>query len=235
MRLHFPRIQSKTLLLGLVLLVALASVLSPVASADTTATGRVVQVNLATYAKISQYTDIDSSAQGYGKNACGLVAAAAAWGGDDWVQLVADLRAAAGKDYGNNTGIQPSKYVAALQKVFGAKSIREANLTTLDTLYQELEQGNFVIVDIQVNANTVRPSTGSPNFAHFARVLGMDMDREEIYIENTLSGAPYWTLTFDQFLKVWEYPETDVSLIPDPKNAEHVTNWAVILDNSPIT
>ena len=39
---------------------------------------RLVQVDLAHHPKISQFTDIDSSASSYGKNACALVAAAAA-------------------------------------------------------------------------------------------------------------------------------------------------------------
>ena len=39
---------------------------------------RVVQVDLAQHPKISQFTDIDSSAPGYGRNACALVAAAVA-------------------------------------------------------------------------------------------------------------------------------------------------------------
>jgi hypothetical protein len=45
---------------------------------------RVVQVDLAQHPKISQFSDIDSSASGYGRNACALVAAAAALGGKDW-------------------------------------------------------------------------------------------------------------------------------------------------------
>lgn len=77
--------------------------------------GRVVQVVLEQHPKISQYADIDSSARGFGKNACGPVAAAAAVGGDNWAPLVSRIAIAAGENYGRNTGIQPSKYVHALQ------------------------------------------------------------------------------------------------------------------------
>lgn len=196
---------------------------------------RVVQVNLATHAKISQYLDIGSSTQGYGKNACGLVAAAAAVGGDQWVDMVGLIARAAGSDYHADSGIQPSKYVVALQKVFGSTNVTALNATDIDTLYQELETGNIVIADFQVNETTQTPLALAPSYAHFARVLGIDKDREEIYIENTLRGSAYWTVSFDDFLAAWKYPETTSSRIPDPARAENVTNWAVVLDSALLT
>ena len=151
---------------------------------------RVVQVDLAQHPIISQFTDINSSASGYGKNACALVAAAAALGGKDWTPLVDRIARAAGKNYDRNTGIQPSKYVAALQTVFGTDKVRANDNSTLGILYQQLEAGQVVIVDIKVNADRQTPSVRQPNFAHFARVLGLDLDRQEKYLENTLAGNP---------------------------------------------
>jgi hypothetical protein len=194
------------------------------------ATGRVVQVALETHKKISQYTQIDSSANGYGKNACGLVAAAAAIGGENWVEVVDLIAEKAGSDYHKNSGIQPSKYVNALSDAFGIENIEVLEKSTVEQLYQELAEGHIVIVDIKVNPNTNTPSAKAPNYAHFARVLGIDMDKQEIYIENTLRGAPYWTVSFDTFMKAWDTPETTSSMIPDPHNAEAVTNWAVVLN-----
>jgi len=193
---------------------------------------RVLVVDLEKHDKISQFSDIDSSPKGYGKNACALIAAAAALGGKDWSPLVKQIAEAAGDDYSHDTGIQPSKYVTALQKVFGAESVVETNDSTLRALYQQLAEGKVVIVDLKVSASTARPSVKAPNFAHFARVLGMDLERGEIYLENTLSGKAYWTLALDEFMDVWEEPETDVSMIPDPANAERVTRWMVILDDA---
>jgi hypothetical protein len=201
-------------------------------SAAGRASGRVLQVDLATHPKISQYAHIDSSPKGFGKNACGLVAAAAALGGNDWVALVADLANAAGSDYHPNLGIQPSRYVAALRTVLGQAKVTAVESLTLQELYSELAAGKIVIVDIKVNATRNLPSTKAPNYAHFARVLGLDLDRGEIYIENTLRGAPYWTVSLDEFLKAWERPETTSSLVPDPKNAEDVTRWAVFIDDA---
>ncbi len=216
-------------LLAATLLFTLALQAQP-AAADTSATGRVVQVALESHPKISQYTHIDSTTKGYGKNACGLVAAAAAVGGEDWVQVVDLIAAKAGTDYHKNSGIQPSNYVDALADMFGIENVEVIQNGTLQELYDQLNEGHIVIVDIKVNANTNTPLAKAPNYAHFARVLGMDMEKELIYIENTLRGSIYWTVSFDEFLKAWDEPETTSSLIPDPRNAEAVTNWAVVLN-----
>jgi hypothetical protein len=191
---------------------------------------RIAQVKLSEHPKISQYTDIDSSARGFGPDACGLVAAAAAMGGADWVPLVGVIAKAAGKNYGQDTGIEPSKYVAALQEVFGTENVTATNASTLGELYQELQAGKIVIVDIKVNTTRVFPSADRPNYAHFARVLGMDVAKQEIYIENTLQGGSYWTVSLEDFVKAWEQPETSALIVPNPENAEAVTRWAVILN-----
>jgi hypothetical protein len=191
---------------------------------------RVVQVDLAQYPKVSQFTDIDSSAQGYGRAACGLVAAAVALDGNAWVPLVGQIAQAAGNDYSAQAGIQPSKYATALQKVFGGNNVTALNAVTLDALYQQLQAGKIVIVDIKVNALHVIPSADHPTYSHFARVLGIDAARQEIYIANTLDGSSYWTVSLADFQKAWQLPETSASLVPDPANAEAVTDWAVVLN-----
>jgi hypothetical protein len=193
---------------------------------------RVVQVDLVQHPKISQFTDIDSSATGYGRNACALVAAAAALGGNNWTRLVDRIAEAAGKDYGRNTGIQPAKYAVALQAVFGSDQVNARENSTLGNLYQELAAGQVVIVDIKVNAYRRTPSATRPNYAHFARVLGLDLDRQEIYLENTLAGNPYWTVPLEDFVTVWLRPETTVSNILAPREAEEVTRWMVSIKNT---
>ena len=109
---------------------------------------RVLQIDLAQLPKISQFTDIDSSDTGYGKNACALVAAAAALGGKDWQAMVAQLAKAAGKNYDRNMGIQPSKYIAALQTVLGTENVTAQDNGTLGDLYRALQSRRVVIVDI---------------------------------------------------------------------------------------
>ncbi len=220
--------RTKTLLYGSLLLLMMTT---PYVAASSLPS-RVVQVDLVQYPKISQFTDIDSSAQGFGREACGLVAAASAMGGNDWVPLVGKIAAAAGNNYNPHSGIQPSKYVAALQKVFGAESVTAMNDSTVDDLYQALQAGKIVIVDIKVNETHVVPSANGPTYSHFARVLGMDLAKQEIYISNTLKGSSYWTVSLADFQKAWELPETSASLVPDPTHAEAVTYWAVILNKS---
>ncbi len=191
---------------------------------------RIVQVDLTQHPKISQFTDIDSSATGYGKNACGLVAAAAALGGKDWQPLVSKIAQAAGKNYAGDTGIQPSPYTTALQAVFGASQVRASANSTLGEVYRELAAGQVVIVDIKVNALGTVPSVLSPNYAHFARVLGLDLDRQEIYLENTLVGDPYWAVPWQDFVAAWLRPETTASDILVPRAAEEVTRWMVSIN-----
>ncbi len=192
---------------------------------------RVVQGDLAQHPKISQFTDIDSSTSGYGKNACALVAAAAAMGGKDWTPLVGRIALAAGRNYDGATGIQPSNYTVALQAVFGIDKVNATDNSTLGDVYRELAAGRVVIVDIKVNANSDTPSVRQPNFAHFARVLGLDLDRQEIYLENTLAGAPYWTVSLKDFVDVWLRPEITASDILAPREAEAVTRWLVSINN----
>lgn len=139
---------------------------------------------------------------------------------------------AAGSDYNPEIGIQPSNYAAALEKVYTPDKVIVLNDTTFETLFDELVAGNIVIVDIKVNENTDEPSTLAPNFAHFAWVLGMDMTTQEIYLQNTINGNAYWTVSLQDFENVWERPETTSSDIPDPVHAQDVTHWAVILDRS---
>ena len=191
--------------------------------------GLITQVNLKTQRKISQYTDINSFPAGYGKNACGLVAAAAALGGDNWVPLVADIARAAGDHYQPVFGIQPSYFVAALGQTFGTTYVRARNGISLGDLYQELAAGNVVIVDVKLNDVQNVPSAQSPNLAHFARVLGIDVDRHLIYLENTVRGDAYWTVSLRDFWGAWQQPETSASLILDQLHAEDVTRWAVVI------
>lgn len=191
---------------------------------------RVVQVDLDGHPKVSQFDDIDASPSGYGRVACGPIAAAVALGGDDWPALLAEIVATAGDDYGARTGIQPGPYAAALRRTFGWWNVKARDRTTLGVLYDALASDRIVIVDLKVNADRLQPSDQAPNYAHFARVLGIDAERGEIFIDNTLHGRPYWTVSLDTFLAAWRAPETSASLILDPTHAEAVDRWAVVID-----
>ena len=190
----------------------------------------VLQVDLARHPKVSQYRPEITAA--YGFNACGLVAAGAALGGSDWVAATDRIRTASGDAYAAESGIQPSPYAGALRRVLGRASVREENAWTLCALVEALQQGEVVIVDIQVGSRLNEPpewpTTAPPNYAHFARVLGVDVGQQRIYIENTLGGeAAYWDLSLAQFWAVWIHPEIAVSVrAPNP---EDVTRWAVVL------
>lgn len=191
---------------------------------------RVIQVDLDAHRKVSQFDDIDASPSGYGGTACGPLAAAVALGGDDWPDLLAEITAAAGRDYGVATGIQPSRYVTALRRVFGWWAVRAVDRMTLGHLYDALSGDAVVIVDLKVNDATGLPSDRPPNYAHFARVLGIDLDAGAMYVDNTLHGGSYWTVDLPTFVAAWSEPETGATLILDPDGVEAVDRWAVLID-----
>lgn len=187
---------------------------------------RFEQVDVTAHPKISQFAGIDSA---YGRNACGLVAAAAALGGEDWPPLVGQIARAAGDAYRPDAGIQPSPYVAALQDVLGADRVVALDRGSLGQLHQQLEAGRIVIVNVKVSEVTRRPSAEPPNYAHYARVLAIDAGSGEIVLENTIAGPATWTVPFEDFVAAWQWPETSASRIPDPFGAEAVTRWAVAI------
>jgi hypothetical protein len=218
----------------------------------------VFQVDLAEYRSYTQYTpDIVSPEAGnFGGNSCGLISAAQAVvvsqnpsvagtprGFNAVVTLMSQIRAKAVSPDGRptyqpETGIQPSHLVQALRSspVGDQYEVTAMNDWTLGLMYQALQEGRIVIVDVQVRKETQSPSTTPETFAHFARVLGMDLDKQEIYLENTLDqrdGKSYWTLSFEDFMVVWRYPETQATLKPGEDDAtireENVTNWAMVL------
>ena len=192
---------------------------------------RAVQVDLAVHRKVSQYEP--QIVAEYGFNACGPVAAAAALWPENWIAAVGQIVTAGGDAYGPRTGIQPSPFAAALARVSSVAKVNEENDWSLCAMLDALNRGAVVIVDTQVgshqNARPEQPTTEPPDYAHFARVLGIDLVRGEVYVENTLRGeAAYWTLSLSAFWRVWQYPETEVSIrAPIP---EEVNQWAVVID-----
>lgn len=218
----------------------------------------VAQVDLRGYRSFSQYAPAvtDPQAGNFGSNACGLIAPAQAVlvaenptlagtqpGFRAVIALMSQIRAKAvlpggALAYQGSTGIQPSALVKAVRAspVGTGWSVAAQNQWTLAELYQALLDEKIVIVDIRVQQDTEIPSTRPENFAHYARVLGIDLNRQVVFLENTLDqkgGKSYWTLPLESFMKVWEYPETQVSLRPSQQDPaireENVNRWAMVL------
>ncbi len=208
---------------------------------------RIVQVNLETHQKPYQYSSDVVNA--FGANACGLVAATAPFvspNSPGYIQAMQNLVDAAGYDddyvdqdgnhvpaYGPGKGIQPSDFVRGLKGVYGENNVKAYDNWNIDSMFDALTQGFIVIVDIKVQQDLEIPSSVEPNYAHFARVLGIDKVKNggEIYIENTLGvvNASYWTVDLTNFGEdLWVKPETGVNLRPDP-NPQPVSKWAVTI------
>lgn len=194
-------------------------------------------MNLQTFKRRYQYDSAITSKRSLGNNTCGLVAASPPTG--DWLPYVQKFADAAGSDYTPRYGIQPSKYEQAVKTVLGPQNVTSFNNGSVDDIYDRLSAGKVVIVDIRVGsyrhtdpAKNEAPTTSAPNYAHFARVLGVDYQTTEIYIENTLAGQDkgFWTVSFSDFYGVWQTPETSVS--DGVPGAEGVTNWGLVIDTS---
>ncbi len=193
---------------------------------------RSVQVDLETLRKVSQY--VPEVTTPYGYNSCGLIAAAHAMGGADYLEHMRRIYEASKhtrRPYRPDEGIQPTPYVQALRMVYGEDRVTMHDSWYLGDLEVALRDGKVVIVDILVgivrNPQGEVPTTSAPNVAHFARVLGLDWREGVIYIENTLTGGPYWQIPLTEFAQVWQYPEVRASFSVD--EAEEVTQWAVVL------
>jgi hypothetical protein len=191
------------------------------------------QQDLDNHPRNSQYDDEIAAHCIFGSMACGLVACAGPFRGSAYerVEIARWLRATAATDYGSTTGIQPLALAAAVTAVFGAGRVQSFADWTLGDLYEALRAGRVVIVDIRVGrrGGVDLPAATAPNFAHFARVLGLDTVTERIHLENSLLGDPVWSLTLAEFWEVWKFPETGVSIQPAVP-LDNVTRWALVFD-----
>ncbi len=218
-----------------------------------------LQVDLARYHSFSQYTPAIASPQAgnFGQNACGLIAPAQAavltanprragtpQGFNAVYTLMTQIRAQANRPgaapaYQGATGIQPSALVQALRAspIGDHYIITARNSWTLAEMYQALLDGRIVIVDILVRQQDEIPSTTPDTFAHYARVLGIDLVRQQITLDNTLGqqdGKSYWTLSLSDFMAAWDHPETLATIRPsqvDPSiKEENVNHWALVME-----
>lgn len=137
--------------------------------------------------------------------------------------------------------IQPSLLAKAVGSVLGPDKVSEQNEWTVEEMYDALIESKIVIVDILVGSGkqddpTLQefPTTQSPNYAHFARVLGIDPVGNTIYLENTLAlqSGEYWEVSKASFQQIWESPEVNATSGPKEEDREPVTRWAMTIDPS---
>ena len=189
----------------------------------------ILQTTLNLLPKTTQYHKLVIEKAGV--NACGLVAAASA-SGEPFLDALYKLVDEAGGDYDGARGIQPTPFVAAMRKAFPHWVITKHDRWTLGDMFRSLQGGKKVIVDIKVMSGLEVPSPGNGignDYAHFAQVLGIDVMKEEIYIENTLRGSAYWTISLRTFWGAWTFPETTAGIIPAEVIPEAVNRWAVTM------
>jgi len=185
----------------------------------------VLQVDLS-YSPIKQFDHFAKGEKGI--MACAIAAGIGA--GSSWEDMA---KAAIDNGYDPKYGMQPSQAAKAYAERYGANNVSSYKTYTLSEMYYALKAGKVVIVDMLVDANTYQPSLDN-SVSHFARIIGIDWNRQVVYIENTLPGVNYWTLTFAQFVEVWYNPEKNAKIVPTGFNkdlyAEAVDYWAVVIN-----
>lgn len=178
-------------------------------------------VSLETYKPMYQYDPTIVEKDGY--NACGIVAGCAAGASYDEVS-----QAANSNGYEDEFGMQPSQAAATYQAVYGKNNVYVTSQWTIEGVYEALEAGKVVIVDILVSYDngSYKPSSNGNTVAHFAQVIGVNWETGEVYVGNSLGGT-YWTLTFDQFYDVWFNPEKEAKY--EAPNSEKTDYWGVAI------
>lgn len=204
-----------------------------------------MQVDLKTHLKNSQYLPQivygpprEPQGLALGKTSCGLVAVSSHWrtpAGPN-LNLLRWLKEASGSDYSAGNGMQPTPLYKATAKVFGAIHTRQYTHTTFKQLYDWLRQGRIVIVDLIVRLQTINgsrydsPGNEGTTGAHFARVLGVDLNNNQLYLESSLypDSVRYWKISFQDYMDLSTNPENRATILPTGP-LETVTQWALTI------
>lgn len=182
------------------------------------------------YVAAPDYT-INGNKLGY--NACGIFALASSYISEFGSMFSQIANAAVKNGYTADGGIQPSGLAQTARDVFGGQKVQEKNNFSIDGIREELFKGNCVVVDMLVKAGSEVPgvaSSGEKDFAHFARVVGVNDETKMLTIENTLNGGDSWTISYEAFMAIWDDPERRAK--SGPQNREEVHNWALVIDGS---
>jgi hypothetical protein len=148
-----------------------------------------------------------------------------------------------GKDYNYTLdgGIQPSDFVALMNKVFGGKiNITVINVNDSDAalkyLSMNLGEGKQVIVDYLTNQQIgVYPnsSDGPYPFSHFSRVVRYTYNQPNIVLAQTTNDDKTLTAKTTDFIASWKDPEYRAAEKTDHSDSgERIGYWMAVLSVS---
>jgi RHS repeat-associated protein len=116
-------------------------------------------------------------------------------------------------------GVQPSVLENATKTYYGADRVYSKENAGLEDIYEEIRTGNQVITDFGVykdSSGYEHPAADRPSdTAHFARVLGVDLDKNTIYLTNSISPN-FDNITYPPYLSV--SGEDYTASTSDPEN-----------------
>jgi RHS repeat-associated protein len=111
-------------------------------------------------------------------------------------------------------GLQPSELAGYAQQFFPNASVQTMQNTSIEDMYTSLQSGNTVVVDIMVGLNSdnnyvVASPLNTAQFSHFAKVVKVDLARENITLINSVQGGKggLWSIDWRTFFYASSDPE----------------------------
>jgi hypothetical protein len=143
-------------------------------------------------------------------------------------------------------GIQPMVLFNAAGRQYGSENVSSYTNYSLGNIYEQVKAGNTVVVDMAINhkeGQNPTIATEGGEYAHFARVLGVDLRRGLIYLSNSIKSDGLYPnnhvnfiLTENEYYEASRFPETrtagdNVKGKNDEWKVDNYDRWALIIKN----
>jgi RHS repeat-associated protein len=127
-------------------------------------------------------------------------------------------------------GIQPSELEKAARSTFGNDNVSVTPEIALFDLYLEVYFDKTAVTDIVINKSSGSPGNQQTlsGYAHFARVVSVDLTNESITLVNSLyeGTGGTWNLSWNEYKNASNNPERLTT-----RPYEKVNQWWLILSN----
>jgi RHS repeat-associated protein len=126
----------------------------------------------------------------------------------------------------NGGGLQPSELAGFATEYFSGNAVRAGNGAELLDLYLAVFFDNTAVVDIGIiKGEPAKLQEGEVQYAHFARVIAVNMTDGTITLANTIDGGT-WNIGWDYYYNASSDPEGRGR----SPNAEYVNQWLMIIN-----
>jgi hypothetical protein len=128
---------------------------------------------------------------------------------------------------GNGGGLQPSELDKFASDYFGASNVSTNENWELSDLYRLVYFNHTAVVDIGIlNGNpAIADKTSGVDYAHFARIVSVNMTDGTITLADTIHGGTWNPIPWDKYINASSNPEVRGR----SPNAENVNQWLMII------